>query len=321
MRIRLAVLLLLGGLVWLGIACGSEQIRAVRKFNEEASLIQIACLDVNHDGVVDGADADPTALPDLTGDGAVLEDDLALLGEVQFTLGDDRPADCQGGRGSHADWQTSAPPDLNCEGGQRGLLLLAVGGGAANLAELDNAAGTRWMVEELSDDLGVPVQIASVAPWFTGTSAPQPNAERWASVVLAQRAREQPCLQMVLLGHSHGGALATAVASRLEEAGLGSQILMTVLVDRTIYLYGGDTTSLPQSSPVFNVYLGTSAEATAGKSIDQPNVENWDASGVEAPERGEEGGALRPANHTTVDNSEEVLEQVRARLLVALAVR
>jgi len=311
--------LALAALVLLAGACASEQIRAVREFNEEAELVQIACLDTNRDGVVNAADADPAALPDVTGDGEVTESDVALVNQVEFTLPGGPLQDCDGGRGPEPDWQVSTPPALDCAAGQRGVLLLAVGGGAVDLETLDNAAGARWMVEQLSSDLDVPAQIASVAPGLNDTKDPQPDAERWAFAYLSQRLAEAPCLQLVIVGHSHGGVLATATVARLEQAGLTDQILLTVLIDRVTVLYAGDKESIPQSSPVFNVYLPPAGEEIRGAVIEQPNVENWDASGLQAPERGEQGGPLKPATHTTIDNSEQVLVEVRARVEAALA--
>ncbi len=299
-------------------ACQSEQLKAVQRFIDQADLVQIACLDANGDGVVDSADAGSPGLPDITGDGAVDEHDLAVVRSVQLSLPNGRP-DCSNGKGPDPDWQISAPPELNCDDpNAKGVLLLAVGGGAVDLALLGNAAGARWMVEETSVVLNMPKQIASVAPGLNGTGQPQPDAETFAFEFLSQRLTEQPCLKVVLLGHSHGGTLVTAVASRLEAAGQGGQILLTVLIDRVTWVYAGDTTSLPQSSPVFNVYLPAPGQENAGHEIDQPNVENFDASGLKAPEHGEEGGALKAVNHTTIDNSEDVLKQVELAVVKAL---
>ncbi len=297
------------------VACAPEQIRAVRRFNERADPVQLACLDVNGDSAVDTNDADPAALPDITGDGLVNDSDLSVVRQVQFALPNGRPADCADGAGALPDWQVSEPPTLDCQTNDRGVLLLAVGGGAVDLATLHNAAGARWMVEELAADLDVPAQIASVAPGLNGTSEPQPDAEDWAFAFVSERLRERPCLKVVLLGHSHGGTLATAVAYRLEQNGQGGQILLTVLIDRVTCLYFGDTTSIPQSSPVFNVYLPAPGQDIAGHEIDQANVENLDASGMKAPERGELGGPLTPVNHTTIDNAKDVLREVANRVL------
>jgi hypothetical protein len=318
-RCPLHALLLAGALALLAAACSSAQLRAVQRFNDQADLVQLACLDVNADGLVDANDADPATLPDITGDGAVTESDLALVREAQIALPGGRPPECAGGHGPNPDWQVSAPPDLDCAAGERGLLLLAVGGGAVDLSTLNDAAGARWMVEELSGAVDVPTQIASVAPGLYGTGEPQPDAERWAFAFLSQRLQEQPCLKAVILGHSHGGTLATATAARLEEAGLGGQVLLTVLIDRVTNLYAGDTVSIPQSSPVFNVYLPAPGQDIEGGAIDQPNVENFDASGLKAPEHGEKGGALKPATHTTIDNSPDALREVAARVVLALA--
>jgi hypothetical protein len=310
--------LLFAGLTLLAVACQSEQIRAVQRFNDQADLVQIACLDVNGDGSVDASDADSAALPDITGDGIVNESDLAIVRSVHFTLPNGRPQGCKNGRGPSPDWQVSAPRPLNCDAGEQGVVLLGVGGGAVDLATLDNAAGARWMVEEVSGKLNLSKQIASVAPGVNGSSQPQPDAEAWAFAYLSERLKEQPCLRTVLLGHSHGGTLATAVASRLEEAGQGGQILLTVLIDRVTFLYAGDTTSMPQNSPVFNVYLPAPGQDISGVEIDQPNVENFNASGLKAPQHGEMGGQLTPITHTTIDNSEDVLKQVELAVVRAL---
>jgi hypothetical protein len=104
----------------------------------------------------------------------------------------------------------------------------------------------------------------------------------------------------------------------LEEAGLADQILLTVLIDRVTELYAGDKESIPQSSPVFNVYLPPAGEEIRGAVIDQANVENFDASGLQAPEQGEGGGPLAPITHTTIDNSRDVLNEVRARVEAAV---
>jgi hypothetical protein len=212
------------------------------------------------------------------------------------------------------DWQVSEPPALDCQAGDRGLLLLAVGGGAVDLATLHNAAGARWMVEEIAAELEVPTQIASVAPGLNGTAEPQPDAEDWTFNYLSRRLESQPCLKLSIVGHSHGGVLATAVVSRLEDVGLGDQVLLTALVDRATNVYFGDTQSIPQASPVFNVWLPAPDQEIAGHEILQPNVENFSAEGLEAPADGEDGGPAEGVNHTTIDNSEDVLDEVRTRI-------
>jgi hypothetical protein len=320
----LKALALAAAIAALGSACQPEQLRSVRRFNEQTELRQVACLDINVDGAVNAGDADAGEIPDVTGDGATTESDRSLLREVDFPVPDRAALDCDDGRGPNADWQVSAPPDLDCAAGERGVLFLAVGGGAVNLGNLENAAGARWMVENLSselEDLGVPTQIASVAPGLNGTDPAQPNAERWAFLFLAQRFREQPCLGAVLLGDSHGGVLVTALAAQLETAGLSDRLWLTVLVDRATALYSGDTASIPQASPVFNVFLPPAPNEIRGSAIEQANVENWDASGATAPEHGEEGGELQSVNHSTIDNSAAVLEEVRRRVIAAVGSR
>ena len=47
-----------------------------------------------------------------------------------------------------------------------------------------------------------------------------------------------------------------------------------------------------------------------GAPRDAPYAENWDASGEKGPENGDQGGPLKPVNHTTIDNSESVKQRI-----------
>jgi ribosomal protein L3 len=99
----------------------------------------------------------------------------------------------------------------------------------------------------------------------------------------------------------------------LERDGYAGRMLVTALIDRIGAFYGGDTVSLPQQSPVFNIYQ--TRDALQGIPIDQPNVENWDATDQEGPKNGEKGGSLEPVNHTTIDNSEAVWDRIVTEVL------
>jgi hypothetical protein len=310
-----ALLLLVGTL---GACARSKQLQAVKEFNEEAPLVRIACLDLNDDGRIDAVDADPTKLPDLTGDGKVDGDDAALVSELSLPLPEGRPDNCN--KMPEPDWQVTSPPAPTCAPGEAHVLVMGVGGGVAELAEIEHAAGARWMVTQLGnllDAVAVPKQLASVAPAVHVTDVPHATSEAWSVAFISFRLNQDPCLYVTLLGHSHGGAWATAVASRLEEGGFGQRILLTALIDRVTYLYSGDTASIPQTSPVLNIYLAN-GEALVGQAFNQPNVENWDATDVMAPAEGEEGGPLEPARHTTIDNSDVVLQAIGLRMLGAL---
>jgi hypothetical protein len=125
-------------------------------------------------------------------------------------------------------------------------------------------------------------------------------------------------MDVILLGHSHGATHVTAVASRLEAAGLGNRITLNLLVDRVNVLYAGDTSSLPQQSPAVNYYLPVSEDDLHGAAIQQANFENVDVSGDVAPKEGEKGGEIVPVIHSTIDNSPSLLNKIEARIAQAL---
>ena len=50
----------------------------------------------------------------------------------------------------------------------------------------------------------------------------------------------------------------------------------------------------------------------------QPNVENWDASGEEGPSKGDQGGDLKAIDHGNIDNSPDVLDRIKDEVLEAV---
>lgn len=313
------IFIFLSPLALLFAACYSDpsQLPAVRELVARSRLVRIACLDANGDGHVDASDADPALVTDLTGDGMVDDADLELVRSAELALPAGKPPECGSGQPA-PDWQVSPPAAVDCARGRGGLIVIGVGGGAVELRNPAAAAGARWMLGELGEELSdrdVPHQLISVAPGLNGTEQPQPDAERWAAAYLELQLRRAPCLRAVLLGHSHGGVLVTAVAARLEQAGLGDRVLLAVLIDRAAVLYAGDTQSVPQAIPVLNVYQ-TNDGMLRGAPIEQANVENWDASGEKGPANGDRGGRRKPVNHTTIDNSRAVLDAVTERVLL-----
>jgi hypothetical protein len=117
-----------------------------------------------------------------------------------------------------------------------------------------------------------------------------------------------PCLRAVVVGHSHGAVTGDVVSSHLEGE-YGDRFIVVVDLDRVDELYTGDTQSRPTQVPVFNVFE-TNDPALSGAPYDAANAENWDASGEQGPEHGDEGGALKPVNHTTIDNSKSVRDRI-----------
>ena len=302
------------------VACRSapSQLPAVESLVARSRLVRIACLDANNDRRIDAADAEAGPLPDITGDGVFDRGDRDVLREIDLALPEGKPATCEEGQPA-PDWQVSPPPQVDCRHGKGGLLIVGVGGGAVELSNLSAAAGTRWMLAQIGEELseqGIPHQLVSVAPGLGGTARPQEDAETWATAYLSAELERQPCLQAILLGHSHGGALVTAVAARLEEAGLGDRLLLTIPLDRVTALYAGDSESIPRTVPVFNIFQ-TNDGLLRGAPIEQPNVENWDASGERGPANGEKGGRPRTVNHTNIDNSQAVLNRIAGRIAEA----
>jgi hypothetical protein len=302
-------------------ACRQAQTETVRDFNALAKPIQVACLDMNSDGRINGGDAVPT-LPDITGDERTDDADFAVLQSVDFALAAGKPEGCEDeGSGPEPDWQVTEHPELDCSTGTKAVLLMAIGGGAVDLGNVTNAAGVRWMLTEIDAGLDAPTQMASVAPGLNGTTEKQPDSERWSVAYITSQLRIYPCLGVIILGHSHGGTHATAAATRLEEAGLANQVVLTVVIDRVTFAYFGDTVSVPQTSPVFDVFLAEPQEAgehVAGAGLDQPNVENLNVTGMQAPEHGETGGEMKPVTHTTIDNSPDVLREIQLRVQAAV---
>ena len=311
-RIRLAILL--ASLTFVSAACAEvdPQTPVVQELNERTQLVQVACLDANGDGRVNAGDAAPGIERDLTGDAMVDEGDLAVLRSVDVPLSGAKPAGCEEDAPA-PDWQVGPPPEDDCW-----LLVLAVGGGAVNLDDVTNAAGVRWMLSNISaelDDRDIPHQVASVAPGLNGTADPNADAEAWTVAYLSSQFDRHQCLVVAIYGHSHGGVLVTAVTARLEEMGYTDRVVLAALIDRVEVVYGGDTQSLPQEIPVFNIYQTN--EGLTGKPIAQRNVENWDASDAEGPEGGEAGGELQRVTHTTLDNSPDALREIEQRIVQA----
>ncbi|MEX2159236.1 MAG: hypothetical protein WEB04_07520 [Dehalococcoidia bacterium] len=303
------------------LACSEtpSQLRAVKRLTSNGELMQIACFDVNDDGKVNAGDADTSKLPDFTGDGKVDEAETNIVSAVEMTVAQGKPANCN--RGDTPDWLVTEAPVIDCSPGQTEVLLYGVGGGAVDLKNPTNAAGVRWMMYEIGkqfDAAGLPHQILSVAPGLNGQDNGQPASEDWSTAYLTEELNRVPCMRLVLLGHSHGGTHVTAVASRLEAAGLADRITLNILIDRVADLYSGDATSLPQQSTTVNYYLPAN-EQYHGVPFEQTNFENVDVSGEVAPEGGEQGGKILPAVHTTIDNSPSLLDKIEARIAQALS--
>jgi hypothetical protein len=126
--------------------------------------------------------------------------------------------------------------------------------------------------------------------------------EAWLTHAVSVYLQRFPCLRVVMLGHSHGAITVVDIASRLE-ADYADRFIVGVSLDRVEFGYGGDKTSYPQRVPVFNIYeTNDPSGLLQGTPRDQPNVENWDASGETVDDK--------PVVHTTIDNAPSVRDRI-----------
>jgi hypothetical protein len=287
-----------------------------------ATFAQLACLDVNGDNRLNDADAaDASKLPDFNADFARDADDAAYLRGIDIALDPARDASqCEARSKKTPEYLVAhgyfQPSDVSCAGNRPAVLLLGVGGGAVNVRDKEDAAGVRSIVDALMkayDDRDIQTIGVIAAPAIGGAAEPFPAMEQWLTNAVRVYMRRFPCLDVTLVGHSHGAVSVDVVGSRLEAEQPG-RIIAVVDVDRVDALYGGDIRSRPTQAYVLNLYQ-TNDGALSGKPYDSPNVENVDVSGYTAPERGQDGGPQRTVTHTTVDNSQTVRALIVERLM------
>jgi thioesterase domain-containing protein len=139
---------------------------------------------------------------------------------------------------------------------------------------------------------------------------PQTSMEHWLESRVRQTLADVPCARAVIIGHSHGGVTATAVAVALE--GEYADRMLVVLIDRTDVLYDRVADEMPQRAHVLNFYQLN--EGWHGEPIDQPNVENIDESDERAPLAPSDGGAGEAiVSHKTLDDALAVQRAVVER--------
>jgi hypothetical protein len=307
-----AVSALLAGVSAL-VACDSET--GLSKL-PNAAYAQLECYDINGDHVLNDQDAaDPAKLPDFDNNGKHDALDAAFFKGIDIPL-NPQP---QNEACTHAnkDWgpeyfvaHSSKPATVDCSaGGPKPVLLYGAGGGVSNLKH--DAAGVRSMLDGLQKAYAKrDVQTLAVVSGesIIAGEKPQVAMEQWSTHTVQTYLDRYPCLRVLLLGHSHGSVTVNHIAAQLEPQ-YASRMIEVVDVDRIDVLYTGDTTSWPQQVHLFNIYE-TNDDKLKGSPHDAPNTENWDASGDNGPKNGDEGGALEPVNHTTIDNSSSVKQRI-----------
>ena len=276
---------------------------------------QIACADVNNDNRLNDGDAtEPARLPDFNGDGLHDDADAAFLRGIDISLDPAaRQAACSQQNGDVGpDWSVLEPGTrgLSCDGDDRAVLILGIGGGVTNLRQND-AAGVKKVIGDATsafEEKGVrTVTVLSGQALISGAAA-NSAMELWVAHATQVMLDAYPCLRVVMIGHSHGAIVADVAAAKLE-AGYADRFVEVVNLDRVEPLYAGDTQTWPSRIRIFNVHESNDP-GLSGAARDAQNVENWDATGEKAPENGDKGGALKPVDHTTIDNSESVRKRI-----------
>lgn len=281
-----------------------------------ATFSRLACLDVNGDDRINAQDAaDPGELPDFNADDERDEQDAAFLQDIDIELNPDREEDCNDRREpeylvAHGYFD---PSDVSCGDGERAVLLLGIGGGVKNLRQAGDARGVRDIIDRLQKafDSRDAQTIAVISGQdMLGAANGNVAMEEWLTHAVRVYLERFPCLEAVVVGHSHGGVTADVIGARLEEE-FAERFIAIVNVDRVEFGYGGDTASWPQAAPVFNIYETNEASPSLrGVPRDQPNIENWNATAEEAPEGGDSDNDDAPVTHTSIDNADGVRSRI-----------
>lgn len=285
-----------------------------------ANFAHLACLDVNGDGRINTGDAaDRSALSDFNADDEHDDFDAAFVEGVDISLGPDARQACEDDSDRDPEYLVAhdflQDADVTCAPGDRAVLVVGVAGGVDDLKDEDQAAGVREIVDAViarleEQDVQTIGVIAGSALY--GAENAHAGMEDWLANAIQVYLDAFPCLDVATVGFSHGGVTVTAVASRLETAGLGGRIVASVMLDRIEDYYGGDLTSLPLSSPLVSVYQ---TNTPGGSPVDGANVFNYDASTDAAPADGDKGGEPKPVTHVTIDNSKSVREMIASLIL------
>ena len=289
MRCLLAACLFFGIII---AACGGSSGLRLRNL-PNATYTQIECLDVNGDHRLNVQDAaDPARLPKL--------DSIAAAGgTAAFLAGIDIPLDAAkedtACHGKNPDWGAEfvvarGELPVNCDGAAAPVLLVGVGGGVSNLERKNEAAGVTQTIDSLQAAFqrdGVPTFAVISGQALIAASNVHTAMEDWMTHAVGVYMVAYPCLRVALVGHSHGAITVDVMGSRLEST-FADRILSVVDIDRVEALYHGDLQSWPSSVPVLNIFESNDP-ALAGAPRSAANVENWDASGEQAPAHGRSG--------------------------------
>src|SRR5207302_1261197 len=191
--------------------------------------------------------------------------------------------------------------------------------GATNgegLEKPETGAGTRAVVDQILARLvadGWQSVALLATPDVAGATNVHTAVEDWLEAVLAGIAQRYPCARFALIGHSYGGATATAAAAELERRGYADNLTFVGLIDRVTIQYTGDGASLPAHPLILNVFQ-QNEEPHSGAPNGEPlgpqrqNATDWDVSRLKVP----------PLLHGTIDNDPDVQACIAATAIASL---
>jgi|CXWL01.1.fsa_nt_gi hypothetical protein len=282
-----------------------------------ATFSQLACLDLNGDGRINDADASNEGdLPDFNADFLRNERDAAFVEGVDIALDPQAEEEsCKEGQKRQPEFLVAhdyfSRAEVSCGPGDESVMILGVAGGVDNLREQEDAAGVRAMVDALVkayEGRGAQTIAVVAGAALYGAQNPHTGMEDWLTNATRVYLDRFPCLDVVLLGFSHGGVTVEVLGARLEEK-YRERIAAVVTLDRIESFYMGDLEARPRTAPHINVFQ-LNTPGLQGEAVEGPNVLNLDASAETGPRDGHEGGPLEPVSHTTIDNSKAVREWI-----------
>jgi hypothetical protein len=148
--------------------------------------------------------------------------------------------------------------DSSCDNGRPFVVIAGViGQTSGDVLTLESGMGLRALLADITrkaDEAALAWTLVLATPQIDGAAQPNAAMEQWLDVTLSSMLAARPCASLVLVGHSHGAVMASAVAARLEAKGLSSRIAYVALIDRVIERYQGEKTAIPEEPFVFNAY-------------------------------------------------------------------
>jgi hypothetical protein len=283
-----------------------------------ATFSQLACLDKNGDHRLNAADAANLAtVPDFNGDRSHDKNDAAFFSGVDLALDPASQADVCGSASKLGPEYEVAhgylqPSNVSCGGNAHPVLLIGIGGGVKDLKDKGQAAGVRSIIDGLQTSYksrNVETIAVIAGPAMFGAVQPNTSMEQWMTNAVRVYLDRYPCIRAVLVGHSHGAVTSDVIAAALEDKYPG-RIIEDVELDRSEFAYEGDTQSKPKQVHVLSIFETTSDVLSGVRYAGAPNAELWDASSEMAPENGDQGGAMKPVTHTTIDNAPSVRQRI-----------